>query len=429
MRKTLLLCLLICLPLPAQLIPTATELPGDPFYVKKTWLIGGEGSWDSLTVDSAAQRLYVAHGTKVQVVDLDSGSLLAQIQGFRDAHAIALEDTGQFAYVTDGPARAVKVVDRERFVIDSVIPVGCAPHSITFEPANKLVFAVCGIPPSAPAGTPSVIRPPRAGTQPTQPKDDLAETALGVSLIAVIDAESRRLLAKIAMAGDFRFAVPDGAGRIYISVGSVAHSYDVNGKTTHESLPPRIAVLDTTEIVAEMSRRHAVQTPPSSVPLSIDWSEGRVPESAVSFHAEGSACMNPRELAIDANHLRLFAACDGNRLVVFNAQTGEQIASLRTGPGNERIGYDQKNGLLFAASGDGDGNLIIIRQSANTDSYAVIQNLPTRGQARTLAVDSSTGAVYLVTEAYGMDLTKKGGIGTLQTAAVAGSFQVLVVGH
>jgi len=59
----------------------------------------------------------------------------------------------------------------------------------------------------------------------------------------------------------------------------------------------------------------------------------------------------------------------------------------------------------------------------------VIQNLPTRGQARTLAVDSSTGAVYLVTEAYGMDLTKKGGIGTLQTAAVAGSFQVLVVGH
>jgi DNA-binding beta-propeller fold protein YncE len=125
----------------------------------------------------------------------------------------------------------------------------------------------------------------------------------------------------------------------------------------------------------------------------------------------------------------LFVACDGNRLAVLNAQTGEQIASLRTGPGNERIGYDPENGLIFAASGEGDGNLIVIRQSTNTDSYAVIQNLPTRERARTLAVDSATGAVYLVTESYGIDLAKKGGIGALQSTPVQGSFQVLVVGH
>ena len=29
--------------------------------------IGGEGGWDILTVDSAAQRLYLSHSTKIDV--------------------------------------------------------------------------------------------------------------------------------------------------------------------------------------------------------------------------------------------------------------------------------------------------------------------------------------------------------------------------
>ena len=95
MRRVLPFCLLACLPLAAQVapIPAATELPGSPFFIKKTWFIGGTGGWDYLTMDPAAQRLYIAHGHSVQVVDVDSGSLVGEISGFREAHAIALEDT------------------------------------------------------------------------------------------------------------------------------------------------------------------------------------------------------------------------------------------------------------------------------------------------------------------------------------------------
>jgi len=87
----------------------------------------------------------------------------------------------------------------------------------------------------------------------------------------------------------------------------------------------------------------------------------------------------------------------------------------------------QQRADLFA-SGGADGSLTIIRQSVS-DSYAVIQNLPTRQRARTLAVDPETGQVYLVTDLLGMDLSHPGNVGTLQTDPVNGSFQVLVVGH
>jgi DNA-binding beta-propeller fold protein YncE len=435
MRKTLLLCLLICLPLPAQVIPTATELPGDPFYVKKTWLIGGEGNWDSLTVDPAAQRLYVAHGTRMQVVDLDSGSLLADIQGFREARAIALDDTGKFAYVADGPARAVKVVDRERLVIDSVIPVNCVPRAIAFEPINKVVFAICGA--AVPADPPSPVYRSGASRFVTPqavhfPDDYRPLQAIGPSQVVVIDAEGKSVLATMRISGDFRFAQPDGRGQVYVTVGAVERLLVANGRTLGTILPSRIEVFDASAIAEEAHRQRGERSQPAQSTNDPLWTDGAthpVPGGILRLLRLSSSCDEPHGLAIDANHQRLFVACDGNRLAVLNAQTGEQIASLRTGPGNERIGYDPENGLIFAASGEGDGNLIVIRQSTNTDSYAVIQNLPTRERARTLAVDSATGAVYLVTESYGIDLAKKGGIGALQSTPVQGSFQVLVIGH
>ena len=40
------------------------------YSVIKKIPIPGSGSWDYLTVDEAARRLYVSHGTQVEVLDL-----------------------------------------------------------------------------------------------------------------------------------------------------------------------------------------------------------------------------------------------------------------------------------------------------------------------------------------------------------------------
>jgi len=55
----------------------------------------GDGSWDYLTVDAAARRLYVSHGAQVHVLDLNSGAVLASIPA-KGAHGIALApDSGR----------------------------------------------------------------------------------------------------------------------------------------------------------------------------------------------------------------------------------------------------------------------------------------------------------------------------------------------
>ena len=101
MRKLVLLWLLACATLLAQQaeVPMATSLSSSPFSIRNTWFIGGMGSWDYLTMDPNAQRLFIAHGHAVQVVDVKTGELAGEITGLGEAHSIVFDGTGNFGYI------------------------------------------------------------------------------------------------------------------------------------------------------------------------------------------------------------------------------------------------------------------------------------------------------------------------------------------
>jgi len=64
--------------------------------------IPGQGSWDYLTIDDAARRLYVSHGTQVEVLDVDSGAIVGKIENTLVVHGIAIAaDVGR-GFVSDG---------------------------------------------------------------------------------------------------------------------------------------------------------------------------------------------------------------------------------------------------------------------------------------------------------------------------------------
>ena len=434
MRRAALLCLLICLPVAAQVvpIPTPTQLSGNPFAIKKNWIIGGSGNWDYLTIDPAAQRLYIAHGRSVQVVDLGSGSVAGEIGGFREAHAIALDDTGQYGYISDGPAGAVAVFDRRTLEIENTISIGCSPRSIAYELRSKLLLAVCGANSVNPGGPNLPNRRPSnaAGARASAGSED--NNFAGISHVIVIDTQKNAAIADIAVPGDFRFAQADGLGHVYVTVGEAERMEFRNGVTNRYHLPPKIAKFDGPAISDEAQRlRREHSEPASASPVSMDWSEndGQGARANFSTLPLPQACTRPQGLAIDGKNLRLFAACNDQQLLVMNSTDGHVLAALTTGPGDDVIGYDPDRELVFSANGSGYGSLTVIQQDANTDTYAVIQNLATLARARTLAVDASTGLVYLVTDYMGVDLSPRGAFAPIKPAAIDGSFQVLVIGH
>ena len=439
------LCLLASLALSAQQPPQPTDLPSHPFFIKQTWVVGGTGPWDYLTIDPVAERLYISHGHAVQVVDVKSGSLIGEISGLAEAHSIALDDSAQFGYISDGAAGKVVAFDRRTLQTVATIESNPNPRALVFDPQTKLLFAVRTDPaPATP--TPAVPRTrPRPTTRPEpvhQPQDPHASSS-----VTVIDTETQTALGQVLLSGTLGYAQGDGRGQIFVNVTDRNQIVRLDAEAVATLLRKQPsgaanpALAPQTTAPASAAPGPAAPGPaapgpaaPASGPakqsapgITVDWTQG-YSSSQLRYFSLAAGCTDPKSLAIDGSHARVFVACGSMKMAVLNAENGEVVAVLPTGPGVEGIGYDPGRSLIYAANGGGEGNLTIISQDV-TDTYSVIQSLPTRQRARTLAVNSDTGQVYLVTDLLGMNLAQPGGIGTIQTNPVNGSFQVLVVGN
>ncbi len=444
MRMFVSLWLVVCGVASAQLSPfppPSTALPSHPFFITKSWIVGGVGDWDYMTMDPSANQLFIAHGPSVQVVDVESGTLAGVVKGLREAHSVVLDQEGSYGYISDGPADMVRVFDRRNFQVVASIPTGPSPHSMALDPASGLLFVVGSQATARESQTSGGAQP--ASSRQTQPSRGASprNAALGgpESTVTVIDTERRVSLAQIVLSGSLGFAQADGNGRIYITVsdrsqilrldaqaiGSAVHRIiDAQPATRPAPQPPARSVAASTDSIAPAE---------TEKPFLLDWSPGAMPAapadaSPVPLRLDAN-CQRPRALAIDSAHERLFAACTNLRMVALNAATGQTVAALPIGYGADAIGYDPNRGLIFTANGGSDGSLTIIRQDV-TDTYAVIQTLPTRQNARTLAINPSNGEVYLASVIYGAVLNNPPINGApLKMSAVDSSFQVLVIGN
>ena len=107
-----------------------------PYKLHDTWKLGGDGSWDYMTVDAPAHILYIARLNRIMLVDTQSGHLLTEIKGLSHAHGIAFDTEGKVGYISDGGAGTVLVFDRKNYSILATIPAGKNPDAISTSPPN-----------------------------------------------------------------------------------------------------------------------------------------------------------------------------------------------------------------------------------------------------------------------------------------------------
>lgn len=156
----------------------------EPYHILDRWKTGGDGWWDYLHVDSAAHRLYIAHGNHVAVIDTQSGKQVGDITGFKGTHGIAFDTAGKYGYISDGGGNAVVVFDRATLAKVATIPAGTNPDGIIFEPATQTVWAFNG-----------------------RSHD-----------VTVIAAASHKVLATIALPGKPEFPQVDGKGTVFDNI-------------------------------------------------------------------------------------------------------------------------------------------------------------------------------------------------------------------
>jgi DNA-binding beta-propeller fold protein YncE len=105
-----------------------------------------------------------------------------------------------------------------------------------------------------------------------------------------------------------------------------------------------------------------------------------------------SGCKGPHGLAYDPGSKRLFSGCANEVMVVVDAANGNNLARLPIGPRSDAVVVDSTRHRALSANAD--GTLTVVAIGAG-DTYSVKRTVLTYFGGRNVAIDDSTGTLFL----------------------------------
>jgi len=176
----------------------AAAIAAASYGIRQQYVLGGPGGWDYLTLEPAAQRLFIARGDRVLVVSTADGSLLGTIPHTDGVHGIALAPDLGKGFISDGRADSVTVFDLKSLDTISTFAVsGHNPDAILYDTASRHLFTFNG-----------------------RSQD-----------ITMLDPLSGATLATIAAGGKPEFAQADGNGHVFFNIENTAQLGELDAVT------------------------------------------------------------------------------------------------------------------------------------------------------------------------------------------------------
>jgi hypothetical protein len=164
-------------------LPFASALAATPAYkVSHSIAVGGDAKWDYLTVDSAAHRLYVSHGTQTEVIDTQSEKVVGTIADTNGVHGIAIASDLGLGFTSNGKTDSVTVFELATLKVRGTIKVGTNPDAIVYAGGRVVTFN-------------------------GRSKD-----------ATVVDAKAGTVLGTVAVGGKPEFAQVGGDGKVYFNI-------------------------------------------------------------------------------------------------------------------------------------------------------------------------------------------------------------------
>ena len=282
--------------------------------VVKTLPIGGPGSWDYLTVDSQTHRLFVPRSTHTMVIDAESGKILGDVPGQKNAHGVAIVPEVGRGFISDGGGDgAVVIFDLKTYATLGKIAAQPDADGIIYDPSVRRVLVVSGD-----GGTLMSFKPD-------------------------IDPSTGKIEAPIDLGGKPEFLASGGDGKVYINL--------VDKDT--------VAVVDfkTRKVIA----RWPVAPGGSPVGMSIDTKNHRLfigcrkPQKLIVMSTDDGKVITdlPIGAGVDATKFdrgQAFASCrDGSLAVASETSPGkfEIVQTVKTPQGARTMGIDTTTHRIY----------------------------------------------------------------------------------
>jgi YVTN family beta-propeller protein len=120
-------------------------LHAQTYVADKTIALPGDAGNDYLSIDKVNHKLYVSHGTSVNVIDLETEQPVGVIADMKGVHGIAIDNKANRGFISDGRANAVVAFDLKTLKTIATIPVDAkGPDAIMYDAYSDRVFCFNG---------------------------------------------------------------------------------------------------------------------------------------------------------------------------------------------------------------------------------------------------------------------------------------------
>jgi DNA-binding beta-propeller fold protein YncE len=292
----------------------ATTADGSHYHLAREVPIPGDEGWDYLNFDPGSARLFVSHGTRVQVVETSGFTVAGEVADTPGVHGIALAPDLGRGYVSAGRADSIVVFDlRSLARLTTIMATGGNPDAILYDPFSRRVFTFNGRGRNATA----------------------------------IDTARNVVVGTIPLDAKPEFAVTDAAGHLYVNLE------DRNSLAVID--PVTLKVLETWPLTGceepsglALDRAHARL-------FSVCGNRVMVVVDAKSGHVLATLPIGARvdAAAFDSGRGLAFASCgDGTMTVVQedDPQRFRVVATIKTRPGARTLTLDEATHRVFSVT-------------------------------------------------------------------------------
>jgi DNA-binding beta-propeller fold protein YncE len=295
-------------------ILAAAANSGD-YSITKKIPIAGQGSWDYLTVDEDARRLYVSHGTQVEVLDIDSLNVAGNIPKTPGVHGVAIAPEFGRGFVSNGQTSSVTIFDLKSLKPIADVPTGQKPDAIIYDPATSRVFAFNG----------------------------------GGNSATAIDAATGKVVGTVDLGGGPEFAAADGKGFVFDNLEDENLVLKINARELKvEQRWPTAPCSSPSSMAMDRANRRLFIGCRSKVMAVLDADTGKVITTLpIGDHVDATAFDPETKLVFNSNG-------EGTITVIHqdSPDTYSIVETVKTAPRAKTMALDPKTHRLFLSTAE-----------------------------------------------------------------------------
>jgi len=288
---------------------------GTGYKVEQRYPVPGNGGFDYVTIDSSARRLYLSHGTQVDVIDPDNGKFIGTIADTPGVHGVALASEFKHGFTSNGRENKVSMFDPTTLQLINKIEVGKGPDGIYYDPGTKRIFT----------------------------------NNHGSHDITAIDAKSGQVVGTVKVEGDGESAiVADGVVYVNLEDTNEVAVFDPKSLEVKKRFPIGVAKTPTGLAYDAKTKRLFIGCRNEPKMVVMDATSGRIVTSFAIGRGVDYAAFDPQAGLV-------FFSCSEGVLNIFHEKSAddyEDAGPIKTQPSARTMAFDPKTKKIFLSAAE-----------------------------------------------------------------------------